>query len=269
PLIHPRCGVKEVVTLHDLALLRYPERFRPWHRHSGRRSLQKLHRANHIICISQFTANEAMALLDLPAAKITVIHNGCDFQSGEPPREAEPAFEIPSGFFLFAGSMEPGKNLSLLKEVYALADARNLVLPPLLIVGTRWVGVGHEGAPPSNWHYLGRQPDEALVYLYRRALALVFPSKYEGFGLPLVEAMALGCPVICSRVASLPEVGGGAAMYADMNAPAYLEAMTRLCRDGHGRDELIVKGRLQAAKFSWKKCAGQVLEVYRSVLSRW
>jgi alpha-1,3-rhamnosyl/mannosyltransferase len=265
PLIRPPPGVREIVTLHDLAILRQPERFRRWHRTSFRRRLQNLHRADRIICISRFTADEAMALLNLPAAKLTVIHNGCDFHPDESPSEIKPGFNVPDDFFLFVGSLEPGKNLALLKEAYALAEAEKRVLPPLLVVGARWEGVGNEGAPPRDWHYSGRQPDEALVYLYRRALALVFPSKYEGFGLPVAEAMALGCPVICSPVASLPEVGGDAAMFTDMTPAAYLQAMLRLSRDAGLRAELVEKGFAQAAKFSWKKCAGEVLDTYRSL----
>jgi glycosyltransferase involved in cell wall biosynthesis len=268
PLIHPPRGIKEVATLLDLAILRHPERFRPWHRASARRRLQNLHRADRIICISRFTADEAMALLDLPAAKLAVIHCGSDFHPDEPPPpEAKPSFDVPAGFFLFVGSLEPGKNLALLKEVYALAEAEKRALPPLLIVGARWEGVGNEGAPPKDWHYLGHLPDAVLVYLYRRALALLFPSKYEGFGLPVTEAMALGCPVICSPVASLPEVGGDAAMFTDMTPADYLKAMQRLSHETGLRDELIGKGLVQAAKFSWKKCAGDVLDVYRSVLN--
>jgi alpha-1,3-rhamnosyl/mannosyltransferase len=267
PLIRPPRGIKEVVTLHDLAILRQPERFRPWQRTSSRLRLQSLHRADRVICISRFTADEATKLLGLPASKLTVIHNGCDFHPDEtPPPETRPEFNVPAEFFLFVGSLEPGKNLALLKETYALAKAQQRTLPPLLIVGARWEGVGSEGAPPKDWHYLGRQSDAVLVYLYRRATALVFPSKYEGFGLPVVEAMALGCAVICSPVASLPEVGGDAALFTDMTPGAYLQAMLRLSHETGLRDELIGKGFLQAAKFSWEKCAGEVLDTYRSAL---
>lgn len=268
PLVRPPRGIKEVVTLHDLALLSHPERFRRWHRISAQRALEKLDRADRIICISRFTADEAMSLLRLPAAKLVVIHNGCDFHADEAvPAEAKPAFPVPNEYFLFVGSLEPGKNLALLKEVYALAGAEGRALPPLLIVGARWEGVGNEGAPSKDWHYLGRQSDEVLVYLYRRALALAFPSKYEGFGLPVAEAMALGCPVICSPVASLPEVGGEAAYFSPLTAVGYLGAMRRVGGDAGLRSDLIRKGLVQAAKFSWKKCAQEVIATYRSVLN--
>jgi alpha-1,3-rhamnosyl/mannosyltransferase len=220
-----------------------------------------------VICISRFTAEEAMALLNLPASTFIVVHNGCEFHPSEPaPPEAKPVFNVPNEYFLFVGSLEPGKNLALLKEVYALAESGNQALPPLLIVGARWEGVGHEGPPSKGWHYLGRLPDEVLVYLYRRATGLVFPSKYEGFGLPVVEAMALGCPVICSPVASLPEVGGAAALFADMTPEAYLKAMRQVSREAGLRDDLMQRGLAQAARFSWDKCAREVLEVYRETL---
>ena len=259
--------MREVLTLHDLAVLRHPERFRAWQCASARRRLTKVRRANQVICISRFTAEEAMALLNLPASSFVVVHNGCDFHPSEPvPPEAKPDFTLPNEYFLFVGSLEPGKNLALLKEVYALAQSGNQLLPPLLIVGARWEGVGHEGPPPKGWHYLGRQPDEVLVYLYRRAIGLVFPSKYEGFGFPVAEAMSLGCPVICSPVASLPEVGGAAALFTDMTAEAYLIAMRQVSCEAGLRIELIEGGLAQAAKFSWTKCAREVLEVYRETL---
>ena len=265
PLIRPPKGVKEVVTLHDLAILRHPQRFRRWHREAGKRRLRRLHDSDRVICVSRFTADEAIELLGLPAAKISVIHNGCPFEPHELPSETEPEFRAPADFFLFVGSLEPGKNLRLLKETYDVAETNRQALPPLLIVGARWEGVMREGAPPPNWHYLGRQSDEVLVYLYRRALALLFPSKYEGFGFPLIEAMALGCPVICSPVASLPEIGGAAAVFTDMTAAAYLGAMHRVGHEPSWRAEVIGKGFEQAARFSWRKCATEVVEIYRSV----
>lgn len=266
--VAPPRGLRHVVTLHDLALWRFPERFRAWQRWTGKKNVGRILRADRVICISRFTADEAMRLLGLPAARIEVIHNGCDFHPDElVPTEQAPEGTIPAEFFLFVGSLEPVKNLALLKATYQLAEAEARSLPPLVIVGARWAGVATEGAPPKNWIYLGRQPDAVLVHLYRRALALVFPSKYEGFGLPVAEAMALGCPVICSPVASLPEVGGSAAYFTELMPKAYLEAMLRLGHDGQWREELIQKGRLQAGNFSWLRCATQTVETYRHALA--
>ncbi len=262
----PPRDLKHVVTVCDLALWRHPERFRTWQRWSGKHRTWRILQADRVICISRFTADETMQLLGLAAARIDVIHPGCDFHPDEPsPAEQPSEVQLPSEFFLFVGSLEPGKNLSLLKAAYQLAEAQGRTLAPLVIVGARWAGVATEGAPPEKWIYLGRQPDAVLVYLYRRALALVFPSKYEGFGLPVVEAMALGCPVICSPVASLPEVGGTAVCYTELSPEAYLVAMRRMGGDPGWREEWIQKGRVQARNFSWRRCAEQTLDVYRRV----
>ena len=267
-LIAPPAHVPNVITVHDLAFLRFPKRFRFWQGWAGRRNLEKIATAQRVICISQFTADEAIQLLGLSPSKIEIVYNGCDFHPLEtPPAEAIPEFAVPSEFFLFVGSLEPGKNLSLLREAYALAARQGNRLPPLMIVGARWEGVAGEGQPPMDWHYLGRQPDAVLVHLYRRALALVFPSKYEGFGLPVAEAMALGCPALCGPVASLPEVGGDAALYAELTADAFCQAMLRLAGDESLRREMTAKGREQVKKFSWKKCAEQTAAVYRQALS--
>jgi len=182
-----------------------------------------------VVSISRFSADEAVELLGLNPKKIEVIYLGCEFyNSNGPARTGQPDFRVPPEFFLFVGSLEPGKNLQLLKEVYRLAETKAKTLPPLLIIGARWEGVGSEGLPPKGWHYLGRQPDEILHYLYPRALALIFPSKYEGFGLPVIEAMSMKCPVVCSPVASLPEVAGDAALMSEQTPQSYFHAMVSL-----------------------------------------
>ena len=262
-LVDPPPGVRRVATIHDLSLLRFPERFRPWNRRTARRALSRLADMDRVICISESTAQEAHSLLGLPTSRLVVVHNGCDFQGNDaPPAEAPPREPIPDEFVLFVGSLEPGKNLALLRHAYTEADQRGRRLPPLVIVGVRWEGLAHEGPPPADWLYLGRQPDAALVYLYRRALALAYPSKYEGFGLPVAEAMALGCPVICSPVSSLPEVGGDAAWFVEPTPAAYDDAIRGLARDPARRDEMKRRGLVQARRFTWDRCASETLAVY-------
>jgi glycosyltransferase involved in cell wall biosynthesis len=262
-LVRPPAPIRNVVTLHDLAPLRFPERYRPWQRFARRLRFPALHRADAIICVSKFTADEAMSLLSLPASKLHVVHSGFELvESNSSGQKIDIPFEVPAEFFLFVGSLEPGKNLSLLREVYHLAKARNKSLPPLIIVGARWEGVPQEGMAPENWTYLGRQPDDVLFDLYRRAQALVFPSKYEGFGFPILEAQANECPVICSRVASLPEIGGSGALYVELTPKSYLEAMEQILANDQLRPQLIAAGRENSARFSWKKCAAETTEVY-------
>jgi glycosyltransferase involved in cell wall biosynthesis len=267
-IVSPGYGITHVATLHDLAMLRHPERFRAWHLWSARRGLERLKRADRVICISEFTAREAVELLKLESRRLTVVYNGCDFHPDEPqPRESAPAFEVPKEFFLFVGSIEPGKNLALLNATYELARRHGRELPPLLVMGVTHSGlesVGHADTP--GWLYLGRQPDSVLVYLLRRAIALVFPSRYEGFGLPVAEAMALDCPVICSPVASLPEVGGDAVCFVPHQPEAYLEALLGLANHPDRRTDLIRRGRAQAQRFSWSRCARETADVYHQAI---
>lgn len=260
---------RHVVSLHDLSISRHPERFRKWQVKSWHRRLSVIVNADRVICISQFTADEAMKLLGLSSAKIDVVHNGCDWHPDQIAfTEQKPDFPVPDEFFLFVGSLEPGKNLKLLKDAYLQAASRNRRLPPLLIVGARWQGVATEGEQPKDWQYLGRQPDEVLLYLYRRALALAFPSIYEGFGLPVIEAMAQGCPVICSPTSSLPEVAGDAAMMIDLRPGRYVDAMRELVKKPDLRKDLIARGRVQAGRFTWKRCAEETVAVYHKVAQR-
>jgi glycosyltransferase involved in cell wall biosynthesis len=263
--VRPPRGLKNIVTVHDLAFVRHPERFRKWQGWIGRANLRGIASAERLICISRFTADETMELLKIPATKIDVVYNGADFQADENTPEEKPTFDVPGEFFLFVGSLEPGKNLALLRSVYRQAEESGRRLPPLMIVGARWQGVPGEGAPPRDWHYLGRQPDAVLVYLYRRALALAFPSKYEGFGLPVVEAMALGCPVVCGPVASLPEVGGEAVLLAELTVETFGKALRQVSEDGELREEMRQRGAKQAAQFTWRKCAAGTLESYMRV----
>ena len=267
--VSPPRSMGWVVTLHDLAALRFPGRYRKWQRLNAYRRAKLALQADRIICISQFTADEAIAMFGVAASKLEVVHNGCDFHPDQPlPTEGVPDFPVPAEFNLFVGSLEPGKNLALLRQVYELAAGRGIPLPPLVIVGARWAGVPGEGVPPDNWHYLGRQPDAVLVYLYRRAIALAFPSKYEGFGLPVAEAMALGCPVVCAPVASMPEVGGDAPLYAPLEPELWLRALVELARNDRRRQECIKAGIVQSRAFTWRQCAEKTIAVYEQVISK-
>lgn len=264
--ISPPRWMPWAATLHDLACFRYPDRFRRWQRFAAQSRSRRALAAGKVICISRFTADEAINVLGASPKQLEVVYNGSDFHPDcLPTVESAPGFPVPPEFFIFVGSLEPGKNLQLLKYVYEDANERGIQLPPLLIVGARWQGVPGEGRPPVGWHYLGRQPDEVLVYLYRRALALAFPSKYEGFGLPVVEAMALGCPVICAPVASLPEVGGDAPAYAPLDPGAWLQVMKDVAGDRDRRKEFVAAGLAQSKRFSWRRCAQETVAVYQSI----
>jgi glycosyltransferase involved in cell wall biosynthesis len=266
PFISVKTPVRSVVTLHDLAVLRFPHRFRRWHRISALARLKMLCRADRIICVSQFTADEAIVLLALPPKKLEVIHNGADELKSDHAEAEQRSVKLPAEFLLFVGSLEPGKNLGLLKKMYFLAESSGKSLPPLVIIGARWSGVPGEGPPPKNWVYLGEQSDAVLRIAYQRARALLFPSIYEGFGFPIVEAQLAGCPVICSAVASLPEIAGAGALFVDATPEGYLSGTSHLEAEPDLRDNLIREGKMNAARFSWGKCATQTAHVYEGVL---
>lgn len=267
--INPPPGLRHVVTLHDVAVLRNPRRFRPWHRNAERHRLKRLHRASRILAVSEYTAKEAVSLLGLDRSRIDVVHSGPGLvgPSGPSTPESDPGLGPVREFLLFVGSLEPGKNLRLLGEMYRLASCGGIELPPLVVAGTRWRGVPSEGSPPDDWVFVPSPDDSHLVWLYTRATALLFPSLYEGFGFPVLEAMSLGCPVICSPVASLPEVGGDAAIYCDSSPPAYLESTRRLISDGAERRRVIDRGLAQAKRFSWVETARETFDVYRKAIT--
>ena len=269
PIIRtPIDGIKTIVSLNDLAVVRHPERFRRWHLHISKVGLQRTKQADRVMCISQSTADEAIHLTDIDPKKLVVVHLASDWDIDNLPKLEKPTFQVPDDFFLFVGTLEPGKNLQLLIDVYQLAEERGINLPPLVIVGVRREGVQKESGLQNKDHFIfsGRIPDSQLAWLYSKARALLFPSKYEGFGIPLIEAMTLDCPVICSKVTSLGEVGGEAPIYAELTPESYLEAIRILLSNTNVRNEAIEAGRIQSRKFSWKKTAAETLDVYRSVL---
>ncbi|HUK43903.1 MAG TPA: glycosyltransferase family 1 protein [Gaiellaceae bacterium] len=187
-----------VVTVHDLAVLRHPEWFNRWTRtYSARAVPRVIHAAHRVIAVSEFTRSELLALLAVPAAKIRVVPNGVDdvFTPDGPRAEGD--------YVLAVGTLEPRKNL---RRIAAAVDGE------LRVVGAKgWGGV----EPPRNVTWLGEVGDEELAALYRGARCLVYASLYEGFGIPVAEALACGCAVVTSRATPMAEIAGEDAVYVD------------------------------------------------------
>jgi glycosyltransferase involved in cell wall biosynthesis len=187
-----------VVTVHDLAVLRHPEWFRGWSRRYSRFAVPRVVRAaSRLIAVSEFTKRELVALLDVPEAKIRVVPNAVEdvFTPHGPKAAGE--------YVLAVGTLEPRKNL---KRIAAAVDGE------LRVVGaTGWGGVH----PPSDVTWLGEVDDAELAALYRGARCLVYASLYEGFGIPVAEALACGCPVVTSRDSAMAEFAGCDATYVD------------------------------------------------------
>lgn len=256
-----------VTTIHDVIPFLYPLwfgrvmgwRLRRWTRCALRASC-------HLIANSQYTKQSLSRYLGVPDERVTVIYLGWKTSSVA-------ARHGDKSFLLTVGTLEPRKNLSTVLEAYRLLKSRLPAVPPLYVVGGH--GWGHVrlkdqverlGIADSVW-MLGYVPDEELYSLYARAEMLIYPSLQEGFGLPPLEAMACGCPVITSNVSSLPEVVGEAGVLVNPLDPVQIaDAMCRILLDKHYARELAQAGLARAREFSWERCAEETLTVYRRVL---
>lgn len=241
-----RASVPFTVTLHDLALLRHPELFPRWHRVSGRAGLGRVARAaDRVLAVSEFTKRETVELLGVPAERVTVIGNAVDsvFSPDGPAAEGD--------YVLAVGTLEPRKNLRRVAEAATRAGVE------LRVVGARgWGGVG-----TPDW--LGEVSDDELAALYRGARCLVFSSLYEGFGIPVLEAMASGTPVVTSRGGATEEVSGGAAVLVD---PLNADAIAAGIEEAAARhDELRALGLERAKAYSWTAVGDAVEAVWREL----
>jgi glycosyltransferase involved in cell wall biosynthesis len=226
-------------------------------------------RAGKIICVSRFTAGEFQRLVGARADQLEVIHNGIDSSWLEPISEVRPQL---APYFLFVGNLKPNKNLQGLIQAFAQIVER---LPhDLVIVGQRSGFITSDSraeplarAVGSRVKFTGFVGLEELRQWYRHAAALVFPSFYEGFGLPPLEAMAVRCPVIASNAASLPEVCGDAALYCDPSDIATIaQAMLRIASEHDLRERLIAAGQQKVTEYSWADSAARTAAVLQRAL---
>jgi glycosyltransferase involved in cell wall biosynthesis len=246
-----RSKVPLVVTLHDLAVLRYPETFNRWTRTYSRLALPRVVRAaRRVIAVSEFTKREALELLDLPEEKVRVIPNAV----GAPFR---PEGDTAAGDYVLAVStLEPRKNLSRLVEGFGRAE-----LDGCRLVVTGMPGWGDVEVSGNGVQWLGFVPDDELARLYRGARCVAYVSSYEGFGLPVLEAMACGAPVVAGRNDAAEEVAAGAAVLVDPLDPNAIAA--GLAEALERRDELRARGLERAKAFDWQSVARKTVEVYR------
>jgi glycosyltransferase involved in cell wall biosynthesis len=246
-----RASVPLVVTFHDLAVLRHPASFNAWSRHYGRVLLPRVaRRADAVIAVSKFTRRELIELLTVPEEKIHVVPNGV----GHPFRAGGPAAD--GQYVLAVSTLEPRKNLPTLVEGFRRASLDGW---ELRIVGAR--GWGHVRPEGKSVRMLGEVGDAELARLYRGAGCVAYLSLYEGFGLPVLEAMASGAPVVTSCGGACEELAADAAVLVDALAPdaiaaGLIEAIER-------GDELRRRGRERAAAFDWRRTAAETLCVYR------
>jgi glycosyltransferase involved in cell wall biosynthesis len=243
-----RSRVPLVVTVHDLAVLRHPETFNRWtRRYSPRIVPHVLRAARRVIAVSEFTRRELIELLDIPPDKIRVVPNAVEDEFTQDGPSA------PGEYVLAVGTLEPRKNLDRLVEAARRSDVE------LRVVGARGWGRVEAGGNGVRW--LGEVDDSELARLYRGAVCLAYPSLYEGFGIPVLEAMACGAPVVTTRGTAMEEVADGAAVLVDAQDPAEIAAGIE--RAAAEREQLVARGLERARAFRWEAVAAATVEVYR------
>ena len=245
-----RSNTPLVVTVHDIAVFRHPSAFPAWTRTYSRRVVPRvLQAADRIVAVSRFTANELVEVLGVPEGKIRVIPNGV---AGVFSPEGTAAV---GEYVLAVGTLEPRKNLDRIIEATARLGYE------LRVVGARGWGDVRVDRPGVRW--LGECSDWELAELYRGASCLVYASLYEGFGIPILEAMACGTPVVTSRGGATAEVAGGAAVLVDPFDPSSIaEGIADALSRG---EELAARGLERAREFRWDEAAHATADVYREV----
>ncbi len=271
--------VRSVFTLHDIIPLILPEYHRPLNRIFLRLMIPRfLQCADQIIAVSDSTKRDAMSLLGIASARITVIPEGVspDYQpiSDQNALDAvRAAYGLPNTFILCVSTIEPRKNhITLLRAFELLHDQYPHVA--LVLAGARgWLYQGFlqalEGSSVRHHvRLIGAVPERDLPALLSAATVFAFPSLYEGFGLPPLEAMACSTPVVCSTASSLPEVVGGASILCDpTDVTAWHSAFALLLKDESTRQQLAAQGRKRAAGFSWEFVARATRSVYERALN--
>jgi glycosyltransferase involved in cell wall biosynthesis len=260
-------GWRTVLTVHDLAFRRLPETHAPASRAYYAGLERSLRQATRVICVSEATHADLLALAGADPSKVRVV-----YEAPDPAYTPDgPAAAAPRPYFLFVGTLEPRKNVAgLLRALATLPPAGR---PELRLVGA--AGAGADGLAAAaralgverDVRFLGRRPTAEVAALYRGALALVYPSLLEGFGLPILEAMASGTPVITSERSSMAEIAGGAAELVDPDDPAALAgAMAHLAHDPCRREALRRRGLDHVRRFSLERAARETLAVVDEAL---
>ncbi|MCZ7568473.1 MAG: glycosyltransferase family 4 protein [Ardenticatenaceae bacterium] len=270
-----------IVMIHDLAFLHFPEAFR-WDERLWMRLLipRAAHRAAHVLTGSEFSRQDLIARYGLPPTKVTVTPYGVSslyrpLRDRSLVRAVQTRYRLPEHFILAVGNIQPRKNLRRLVEAWSRARQAGTIDAGLVIAGQESWGAGEtvQAAREVNLmdeiRFTGYVPVTDLPLLYNAADLFVYPSLFEGFGLPLLEAMACGTPVVAGANSAIPEVVGDAALLTDTADVAALQAiLEQVLRDRHLRECLGAAGRRRARQFTWRYCALKTLEIYRTVLDR-
>lgn len=276
-----KASCKVVVTILDIIPFLHPEWFYPWSwvAFYSKHFLPRVVRAaTRIVTISEYSRQDISQSFKIPSEKIEVIPPGVDkrifrkIDSSEQTRYLKDKYNLGRPFFLYVGSIEPRKNVDVIIKSYDLFRKNHRDEVELVIVGDwgwKYEPVRHA---LKNSHYssgikiLGYVPTEDLPYLYNSAHCLIYPSSYEGYGVPIAEAMTCGCSVITTPVTSIPEVAGDAALYTGLGSVEELEhAMHRLYKDDALRQQCIRRGLERSESFSWEASAEKLHKLFEEL----
>lgn len=269
-------SIKRVVTMHDLIVWRYPEFYKPFDRMVYRiKQRHSCRIADAVVAISEQTKRDLIEYLHVPESKIKVIYQSCDpmFWNAIPDSDIEyvrKTYNLPEKYIICVGSIEERKNqVAVVKAMTELPDDVHLV-----IVGKNHGG--YQGTLTSairshnltqRVHILKDADFEDFPALYAGAVASAYMSFFEGFGIPILEAMCSGTPVVTSNVSSMPEAGGDAVLYADPKNPSEIAAqLKRIIEDPTLRQQLVEKGKVQCQNFSQHKIIGDLYQLYTSLV---
>ena len=276
---HTTGSAGTVLTIHDLWLCRYPQYSKKLggERWALQRMKRRVSSAQRVIAVSQSTARDFREFLDLPQERVHVIYHGVpmEFYPDHHERawlETKRSLGLPDGaYLLFVGGADPRKNHRIVFRAVSQAPA-SLRDYPLIMVGARQsrgddlLETARSMGIAERVHCVGTVSGQSLRLLYSHATAFLFPSIYEGFGFPVLEAMACGAPVITSNVTSLPEVAGDAALLINPHDETdVLKALLRIIEDRSFRHTLVAKGFKQANRFTWQRTAQETLSVYEEL----
>ena len=281
--IPPAKKMKAILTVHDCRYLAFPELYKAKEVESYRRQMEiSLSRAGLVATVSEFTRQEVLNYFSFPEDRVKLIHNGFKayLSNGAYNEENISRFikenALPKDYLFYAGALDPRKNLGRLIEAMARCREEEHDFPALVIAGIsyeQWArsdqaGVAKKLGVFDNIYLCGKVEKNILVGLTKRALALCYPSLYEGFGFPPLEAMSLGVPVLAGNVSSIPEVTANAACLIDpLNVDDVAQGLRKVVSDSNYRKSLIKSGYQRIKKFSWEKAAVEYVNLYKEVLN--
>jgi glycosyltransferase involved in cell wall biosynthesis len=275
--IPPAAGARRrVITVHDLNFFYFPHFLTAESRRYYLGQIEwAVKAADYILADSHHTRQDLMERLHVPAEKVTTVHLAANpvYEQVRPAAQVEQVLarhNLPPGYLLFVGTFEPRKNVTGLIQTYHRLRQETAVDVPLVLAGRKgWLydeifaTIDKLNLRPFV-HHLENLPDEEIACLYTAAGLLALPSHYEGFGLPVLEAMHNGCPVVCSNRGSLPEVAGTAGLLLDPDdTDGWVETIDRVLNDNDLRRQMVEKGYPQAQGFTWRKTAEATLAIYR------